>query len=237
MFRMQSSEADGLMPYRDEKEGKYRVLKSEYYAETDIIDGGELRAIGDKVIKELNEADEDDEDSDIEEEKPSKAHYVNEDEDLEGIEELAETRKQDPVFETYRGTIAKLNYPAILYASKPLEFREEHINASQKKCGSCKGPARFEFQLNSCLLSSFEELTSYDWGTVRVYACAESCRGEKGALFREDVELQIEEDTALNREQIEKQLAEIEKESKKKELKKEKRRQKKLDKKEKQEEN
>lgn len=54
-------------------------------------------------------------------------------------------------------------------------------------------------------------------------------------MFREDVELQIEEDTATNREEIEKQLAEIQRENKKKEMKKEKRKQKKMEKKEKKE--
>ena len=67
----------------------------------------------------------------------------------------------------------------ILYASKPLEFKDEHINASQKKCTACKGPMRFEFQINSSLLSNFDELLSYDWGTIRVYTCESSCKGDK----------------------------------------------------------
>lgn len=143
---MQSSELDDLVPYHDEKkEGRYKILKKEYYVETDIIDSGELKVIADKVIKELNEIDEEDDDSDIEDEKISNAKmkYLNEEEDLEGIEELTETKKQDPVFEVYRGTISKLNYPVILYAKKPLEFKDQHINVSQKKCSTCKGPSKF----------------------------------------------------------------------------------------------
>lgn len=43
---------------------------------------------------------------------------------------------------------------------------------------------RFEFQLNSCLLDSFEELVNYDWGTIRVYTCEASCKAEPHTLFK-----------------------------------------------------
>ena len=46
---------------------------------------------------------------------------------------------------------------------------------------------RFEFQINSCLLESFGQLTSYDWGTIQVYTCQDSCKGELNSVAREEV--------------------------------------------------
>ena len=126
ILRMQLSEKDQFQTFADKSLEGYKTLKEEYFVETEIIDRQELKRIADKVIKEMNENEEDDDEgSDVEDSSSNfKIEPINEEEDMEGVEEIAEKRKLDPIFEVYRGTLSKLNYPVLIYASSPLEFKD-----------------------------------------------------------------------------------------------------------------
>lgn len=53
---MQAPSSVQISPHCDDPP-KFKTLKEQYYVEVDTVDRSEIKAIGEKVIKELNEID------------------------------------------------------------------------------------------------------------------------------------------------------------------------------------